>query len=85
MDTVQIGEIYGKCPRHPKDRRAGYYPVPTLPAVLERPTRCKMALPRTDHEAYRSVGCPVAGMFLEGMFRGRHVRPRLAGMLPIPT
>lgn len=53
--------------------------------VLERPTRCKMALPRTDHEAYRSVGCPVAGMFLAGMFRGRYVRPRLTGMLPIPT
>ena len=78
MDTVQIGEIYGKCPRHPKNRRAGYYPVPALPA-------CKMALPRTDHEAYRSVGCSVAGMFLAGMFRGRHVRPKLTGMLPIPT
>ena len=34
MDTVQIGEIYGKCPRHPKDRRAGYYLVPAPPAVL---------------------------------------------------
>ena len=72
MNTVQIGEIYGKCSRHPEeDRRAGSIRPAVLSASWEFSNgqpNVRWVLPRAGHEAYRSMGCPVAGMF-----HGMHV------------